>query len=290
MKTLVIHPKDKTTDFLKPIYYGRGFTVITGGMTKADVAKEIDAHDHIIMMGHGTPQGLLSMNQFNGKPKPRPKPAMKPSTAIRSSGKPVTKDDIKSFYSTGSQFNREPGCDDEDDWFTDRQVGGGSSYYSTPAYQPLTSGYVIDDSNADQLRGKKLTAIWCNADQYMEWNKLDGFYTGMFISDTSEAAMIGTADFAQWQVDESNYAFAEIMRKLVLYPAEQTYAHAKRMYGELAKRNAIAKYNYRRLYVSGEGDGPIRTQGKASEDSGRANGSTRRKDNSTAEREELAAR
>lgn len=261
MRTLVIHPKDKTTDFLKPIYHGRDFTVITGGCTKDDVAKAIDEHDHIIMMGHGTPQGLLAMGQFNGKPKVRVTP--KPSAAIRKDG-PVTPSKIKDFYGskkkdvapvTKSLLDDLPEYEDEDDWFNDRKVGGGfynggKTYgYACNNLGGLTTGYVIDDSMADKLRGKKLTAIWCNADQYMEWNDLEGFYTGMFISDTSEATMIGTADTEQWQVDESNYAFAAIMRELVNYPADQVITHAKRIYGKLAERNAVAKYNLLRLYT-----------------------------------------
>lgn len=273
MRTLVIHPKDKTTDFLKPIYYGRDYTVITGDCTKQDVADAIDKHDHIIMMGHGTPQGLLAVGQFDGKPKLSKKhyaTQPKPSTAIRKDG-PVTAAAVKSYYGgkqkqtlpkTQSLLDELPDKDDyldEDSWYSNRKVGSGSygsyggygggytGYNST--YESLRTGYVIDDSNADQLRDKKVTAIWCNADQYMEWNNLSGFYTGMFISDTSEAAMIGTADHEQWQIDESNYGFAALVRNLIEYPAVETLKHLKIGYGKMAKRNAIAKYNYRRLYV-----------------------------------------
>jgi hypothetical protein len=242
MKTLVIHPKDRTTDFLKPIYHGRGYTVITGGCTKADVAKAIDEHDHIIMMGHGTPQGLLAVGQFNGKPKPTPKYTPKPSTAIRATvgGKPVTDEDIKDFYTM-----------DEDDWFADRKVVSSANYggnYSSWNNQLMT-GYVIDDTNAEQLRGKRVTAIWCNADQYMEWNNLEGFYTGMFISDTSEARMIGTADTEQWQVDQQNFKFAEVVALNANKEPDVLLAALHRYYGPLAKHNAIAKYNLMRFYT-----------------------------------------
>jgi hypothetical protein len=255
MRTLVIHPKDRTTDFLKPIYHGRDWTVITGGCTKEDVNKAIGEHDHIIMMGHGTPQGLLAMNQFNGKPKA--KPAVKPSTAIRKAAGsgPVTSKTVKDFYTPSQTKGLLDGLPSEDDWYDDRKVGGGSyggyggygSYGNS--FTSMSSGYVIDDTTADLLRGKKLTAIWCNADQYMEWNDLEGFYTGMFVSDESEAQMIGCADTEKWQVDESNYAFAAIVRLLLNYPAEEMLKHLKLGYGKLANRNAIAKYNYRRLYV-----------------------------------------
>ena len=64
MKTLIIHPDDRTTDFLRGIYTTLPeHTLVTNG-TKAQVNSLIDTHDRIIMCGHGTPMGLLSVNQF----------------------------------------------------------------------------------------------------------------------------------------------------------------------------------------------------------------------------------
>jgi len=65
MKTLVIHPNDRSTDFLTPIYSNIvDATIIRGGMTRAEVDQEIIKHDRIIMMGHGAPNGLFSVGQF----------------------------------------------------------------------------------------------------------------------------------------------------------------------------------------------------------------------------------
>lgn len=64
-KTLVIHPKDKTTDFLKPIYdniYHK--TIINGGMTQEQLHEEINKYERIIMLGHGSPNGLFNMGDF----------------------------------------------------------------------------------------------------------------------------------------------------------------------------------------------------------------------------------
>ena len=60
--TLVIHPDDRSTDFLKQIYEGRDWTVITerrATLSKKEFLKQLDAHDRIIMMGHGYPGGLF---------------------------------------------------------------------------------------------------------------------------------------------------------------------------------------------------------------------------------------
>ena len=58
-KTLVIHPTDPTTDFLKPIYEGRGFTEVTTDFQSDQLKERIQNHDRVIMLGHGYHHGLL---------------------------------------------------------------------------------------------------------------------------------------------------------------------------------------------------------------------------------------
>jgi hypothetical protein len=65
-KTLIIHPTDRSTDFLKPIYSKiLDATIIVSG-TKEQVNEEITKHDRIMMMGHGSPWGLFSVGRFIG--------------------------------------------------------------------------------------------------------------------------------------------------------------------------------------------------------------------------------
>lgn len=62
---LVIHPKDRSTDFLKPVYENlENVTLITGGESRDSIMDQIKSHDQIMMMGHGTTHGLLSVGQF----------------------------------------------------------------------------------------------------------------------------------------------------------------------------------------------------------------------------------
>ena len=65
MKTLIIHPQDSSTDFLKPIYDGKGYTVITKSPGKRLLREAIERHDRIIMMGHGCEKGLFD-GDYNG--------------------------------------------------------------------------------------------------------------------------------------------------------------------------------------------------------------------------------
>ena len=65
MTTLVIHPDDRSTDFLKPIYQGiENKTVITGGVSRSDIRELITSHDRVIMLGHGAPSGLFAVGKF----------------------------------------------------------------------------------------------------------------------------------------------------------------------------------------------------------------------------------
>jgi hypothetical protein len=67
MTNLIIHPTDRSTDFLKPIYANiTDATIMNGGVSKDQVAKAINEHDRIIMLGHGSPYGLFSIGQFTG--------------------------------------------------------------------------------------------------------------------------------------------------------------------------------------------------------------------------------
>jgi len=65
MKTLIIHPQDRSTKFLSPIYASvPDFTLINGGVSKEEVEELIKTHDRVIMMGHGCPDGLFSIGLF----------------------------------------------------------------------------------------------------------------------------------------------------------------------------------------------------------------------------------
>lgn len=62
---LIIHPKDRSTQFLDIVYKDiPNKTVISGGKSKDEVKKLIEEHDRVIMCGHGSPHGLFSVGRF----------------------------------------------------------------------------------------------------------------------------------------------------------------------------------------------------------------------------------
>ena len=183
MKTLVIHPKDKSTDFLKPIYAGLDdVTLVTGGLNQQELLQAIQTHDQVMMMGHGSPSGLFPVGRF-----------------------PIE----KQYYFVGSN---------------------------------LVEALSQKDNNI---------FIWCNADQFVERHGLKGFYSGMFVSETSEAYYCGVKAFDQVSVDESNDTFARLLGECLqtTRAPEEIHSQIKEQYGALAGTNLIAEYNHSRLYL-----------------------------------------
>lgn len=68
MKILFIHPEDNSTKFLSQIYENvSDKTVLVGGYEKEEIFELIKEHDRIVMMGHGSPNGLFSVGKFKTK-------------------------------------------------------------------------------------------------------------------------------------------------------------------------------------------------------------------------------
>lgn len=67
MKTLVIHPKDSTTDFLTPVWESNPeWTVIrSNSVTKSELRRQIRLHDRVVCMGHGCDAGLFRVGNYN---------------------------------------------------------------------------------------------------------------------------------------------------------------------------------------------------------------------------------
>lgn len=70
---------------------------------------------------------------------------------------------------------------------------------------------IIDSSDVQILREKHCIGIWCNADQFFEKYKLKGLYTGMIISEISEAVDCCVTTTAE-DIIKSNKLFAKSMK------------------------------------------------------------------------------
>jgi hypothetical protein len=180
-KTLIIHPKDNSTDFLKGIYKNiPNITLITEGKSKNEIKQLIEKHDRIMMMGHGSSNGLFAVG----------------------------------------------------DW-------------------PDKHSYIIDESIVNILSKKDNSVfIWCNADGFVNKFKLKGFFSGMFISEVSEANYCGVLNTTQDVINESNYGFVNIVSEHIYKPQDEMYNQITNKYNILAKYNKVASYNSIRLYLN----------------------------------------
>ena len=61
---LILHPADRSSDFLRGLYKDLpNKTVLNGGITKVELRKLIATH-RCIFCGHGSPNGLFSVGQL----------------------------------------------------------------------------------------------------------------------------------------------------------------------------------------------------------------------------------
>jgi hypothetical protein len=66
IRTLVIHPRDSSTDFLKDVYRNlSSFTLIQGGVTRAEIVEALIDHERIILLGRGSEKGLYASGVFD---------------------------------------------------------------------------------------------------------------------------------------------------------------------------------------------------------------------------------
>ena len=112
-------------------------------------------------------------------------------------------------------------------------------------------GYIIDQSIVPLLKQKDNSVfIWCNADKFVDTFQLEGFYSGMFISEVGEALYCGLPGTEQDQVDESNYGFVNIISKYINEDKNVIHEKVTGEYGLIAEDNPVALYNNLRLYIN----------------------------------------
>ena len=175
MKTLIIHPKDKSTDFLKPIYAGIADATILNGGNKDEIRELINDYERVIMLGHGSPGGLFGVGEFGG-------------------------------------------------W-----------------------SYIIDSTMVEALSNKPNNIyVWCNADQFMKQHPtLQGFYSGMFISEVGEAKMYNI-DASQEVVNESNDLFAKLVGNHIELDSKTIATTAQFFYH--IPGNEVSAFNNKKMY------------------------------------------
>ena len=99
------------------------------------------------------------------------------------------------------------------------------------------------------LREKECICIWCNADQFVNKYKLKGFFTGMFISEVSEANWFNIHP-TQEEVDFSNHLFTDLVAENIDKNSVPLHQIVKDNY--YSSECPVIQYNNDRLYVHDE--------------------------------------
>lgn len=125
-------------------------------------------------------------------------------------------------------------------------------------FGPGLKGFVINESHIESLKTKQLIAIWCNADIFFTNHNLHGFYTGMIISEISEALYMGineSRDILYKHVKEANELLATTIRDSILMIDNKSEENFNSL-GEISKSllsnengdNKVIRFNNNRLY------------------------------------------
>jgi len=109
-------------------------------------------------------------------------------------------------------------------------------------------GMIINSDLVPLLRAKEMMAIWCNADQFIKKHKLNGFFTGMFLSDTGECDLFGVPCDDELQVELSNDLFASVLGRHI--DSDNILENIKREYHD--ENDPIISFNRDRLYCNKE--------------------------------------
>ena len=174
MKTLVIHPKDSSTDMLELVYINHPeYTVCRDNdIRREDLKKLISGHDRIIMLGHGTPYGLINSAR---------------------------------------------------------------------------NAYLIDDSFADLLKTKETLSVWCFSEDYFRRHKMEGFHTGMIISEVQEEyLMLGKKVLNEKEMLENITNFSRYVGECIDRNPEEMKEY---ILGRYKGEDEVTRFNRERILV-----------------------------------------
>ena len=124
--------------------------------------------------------------------------------------------------------------------------GARDGLFSLSWNEPL----IISAANVHALQRKPESVyIWCHASEFVRQHQLNGFASGMFISEVSEARYCGIPPSAcrQDTVDASNELFVHLVAEHIEASVSQMYEHVRAAYDCDC---AITQYNRGRLLLA----------------------------------------
>jgi hypothetical protein len=180
MKTLVIHPEDPSTEFLKIIYRNLDCTILNDKSSSAKIRNGLKEHQRIFLLGHGIETGLLSP------------------------------------YG-GDQFGR----------------------------------LIVGPREVNFLRGKEVISVFCNSNIFGIKYGLNGLFSGMIISEESEAFDWLGHFVEEGKLRKHNIEWCENLENLIL-DETSLFEIPRRMKRD--EGSDLEIFNYNSLYYLEKGE------------------------------------
>ena len=121
-------------------------------------------------------------------------------------------------------------------------------FYRTDDSSPLFDGIIVGHPHAYYLRrhGANLVGIWCNADLFARNEGLHGLFSGMIISELSEAELYNVST-TQEELDVENYKLANRLRQL--FDEETPLSQIPQRLRDLNDSDSpLTRFNYNNFY------------------------------------------
>lgn len=100
--------------------------------------------------------------------------------------------------------------------------GGSNGLYSRHDHTQMFDRYLISSRNVQHLRGKKLFGMWCYANMFAQKYRLSGLFSGMIISEQTEAEWVLGLDVKKETIENCNRKLIDVLKTyLETHPFEE---------------------------------------------------------------------
>lgn len=106
--------------------------------------------------------------------------------------------------------------------------------------------YLIHSFNYQDIRARNVIGIWCHASEFAELHHVNGFFTGMFISNINEANRYGIFNVDEATIHESEALFLDRVNRLLRenVPLVEWNSRLRTQLNESHGVNDVDRYNY----------------------------------------------